>query len=175
VPRVSNPSESFVERLTGAMRVTTLMKGVYDLVEMFSMHRTLPGHEDPVPCFQEVALWVDFAELAYSPNGRPETRLSEVIPLWVETIEEGPVVDNGSDIFPSWGHVVDIESARPDSVASVARLVSCHHLGRCSGGIGSPLLPLAGICPSPMLTHSKVLWRSWIVSSSPRPRWVAAL
>jgi hypothetical protein len=81
VPRVSNSLKSFVERLTRAMRVTTLMKGVYDLVEMFSMHRTLPRHEDPVPCFQEVALRVDFAELAYSPNSRPETRLSEVIPL----------------------------------------------------------------------------------------------
>jgi hypothetical protein len=29
-------------------------------------------------------------------------------------------VDNGSDMFPSWGHVVDIESAGPDSVVSVS-------------------------------------------------------
>src|SRR4029077_15697862 len=76
----------------GAMRVATLMKGVYDLVKTFSTRRTLPRHEDPVPCFQEVALWVAFAELAYFTNG---------------------------DMFPSWGHV-DIESEGPDPVVSAS-------------------------------------------------------
>jgi hypothetical protein len=38
----------------------------------------------------------------------------------VETIEELPVVDNGSDMFPSWGHVVDIGSAGLDSVVSAS-------------------------------------------------------
>jgi hypothetical protein len=113
-----------VVRLTGVMRVTALVKGAYDLVEMFSMHRTLPRHKDPVPCFQEVALWVDFAELAYLPNSKPETGLSEVIPLWVETMEEEPIVDNGSNMFPSWGHIVDIESAEPDSVVSASPALS---------------------------------------------------
>jgi hypothetical protein len=120
VPRVSDPSESFVDRLTGAMRVTILVKGAFDLVEMFSTHGTLPRHEDPVPCFQEVAPWVDFAELADLPNGKTETGLSEGIPLWVETIEEEPVVGNGSDMSPSWGHVVDIESTGPESVVSTS-------------------------------------------------------
>jgi hypothetical protein len=63
---------------------------------------------------------VDFAELAYLPKGRTETGLSEVIPLWVETIEELPAVDNGSDMFPPLGHVVDIESAGPDSEVSAS-------------------------------------------------------
>jgi hypothetical protein len=37
----------------------------------------------------------------------------------VGTIEE-PVVDNGSDMLPSLGHVVNIESAEPDSVVSAS-------------------------------------------------------
>jgi hypothetical protein len=63
-------------------------------------------------------------ELAYLPNGKIETGLSEDIPLWVETIEEEPVVKNGSDMFPSLGHVVDIESAGPDLVVSASPTLS---------------------------------------------------
>jgi hypothetical protein len=124
VPRVNDPSESVVRRFTGAMRVTTLVKGAYDLVEMSSIHHILPRHEDPVPCFQEVALWVDFAELAYLPKGETGTELSEDIPLWEETIEEAPMADNGSDMFPSSGHAVDIESAGPDSVVFASPILS---------------------------------------------------
>jgi hypothetical protein len=61
VPRASGLPESFVEQLSGAMKVTTLVKGAHGLMKMFSMYRTLPGHKDPVRYFQDVALWVGFA------------------------------------------------------------------------------------------------------------------
>jgi hypothetical protein len=119
VPRASGPPESFMERLSGAMKVTALVKGAHGLMEMFSMYRTLPRHKDPVRYVQDVAFWADVAELAYLPN-RTETGLSEVIPLWVETIVEEPVVDNGSSMFPSLGHVVAIERAGFDPIVSVS-------------------------------------------------------
>jgi hypothetical protein len=45
VPRVSDPSESFVHRLTGAMRVTTLMKGAEKVQDEIRLERDVVWEE----------------------------------------------------------------------------------------------------------------------------------
>lgn len=76
VPLLSDPSEGFVKRLSGAMHATTLSKGVYDLAELVSAY-VPPGYGE---AYFRGVVYDGSKELIVTPTD-VETGLSLVIRL----------------------------------------------------------------------------------------------
>lgn len=85
VPLLSDPSEGFVKRLTGAIHATTLSKGVYDLAELVSAY-VPPGYGE---AYFRGVVYDGSKELIVIPTG-VETGLSLVIRLGNDETGKSP-------------------------------------------------------------------------------------
>lgn len=141
VPMLSDPSESFVRRISGAMHATTLAKGVYDLVELISAY-TKPRHDGAV--YLPVVVPDGYGEHVDFPN--TVTALSVVIPLWEEA--EEPTCPAGSGPAST--------SPMPSRVVSVLAgyLAFVLSLGACAYTLGNTLkVQRSRLEPSPKVAH----------------------